>query len=178
LAGVLEESDCGELKWRAGGGTERFQDLLAERYTPIMEARKVEVVRYSVPGFGSLAEVRKDVKLVALHPHMHARGKSFEYRLVFPNGKKETILSVPVYNWHWQLWYNLAEPINLPQRRSKCTAHFDNSANNPESPDSTKAAIWGQQSRDEMKVGFFNLKFDARMSPKELKAMEGAMHGH
>jgi hypothetical protein len=124
-------------------------------------------------------EVRKDVRLVALHPHMHARGKSFEYRLVFPNGKKETILSVPVYNWHWQLWYNLAEPIDLPQgTKIECTAHFDNSANNPENPDPSKAVIWGQQSWDEMMVGFFNLKFDARMSPSELKAVEGAVHVH
>jgi hypothetical protein len=124
-------------------------------------------------------EVRKDVRLVALHPHMHARGKSFEYRLVFPDGKKETILSVPVYNWHWQLWYNLAEPIDLPQgTKIECTAHFDNSANNPENPDPSKAVIWGQQSWDEMMVGFFNLKFDARMSPSELKAVEGAVHVH
>src|SRR5215831_17355688 len=80
-------------------------------------------------------EVRKDVKLVALHPHMHARGKSFEYRIVFPDGKGETVLNVPVYNWHWQLWYNLAEPMDLPQgTRIECTAHFDNSPNNPENP--------------------------------------------
>jgi hypothetical protein len=47
---------------------------------------------------------------------MHSCGKAFEYRLVFPDGRKETILSVPVYNWHWQLWYNLAEPNN-PENR-------------------------------------------------------------
>ena len=124
-------------------------------------------------------EVRKDVTLVALHPHMHSRGKSFEYRLVFPDGRKETILSVPVYNWHWQLWYNLAEPILLPQgTKIECTAHFDNSPNNPENPDPTKSVIWGQQSWDEMMVGFFNLKFDASMPAAELKATEGAIHVH
>jgi len=51
--------------------------------------------------------------LVSLHPHMH----SFEYRLVFPDGKKETILNVPEYNWHWRLWYNLGESVDLPQLR-------------------------------------------------------------
>jgi hypothetical protein len=123
--------------------------------------------------------VRKDVKLVGLHPHMHSRGKAFEYRLVFPDGRKETILSVPSYNWHWQLWYNLAEPIDLPQgTKIECTAHFDNSPNNPENPDPTKAVIWGQQSWDEMMVGFFNLKFDAKMPAKELTAEEGAIHVH
>jgi hypothetical protein len=124
-------------------------------------------------------EVRKDVTLVALHPHMHARGKDFEYRLVFPDGRKETLLSVPVYNWHWQLWYNLADPIALPQgTKIECTAHFDNSPNNPENPDPTKTVIWGQQSWDEMMVGFFNLKFDANLSPKELTAPAGAVHVH
>jgi len=116
-------------------------------------------------------DVQKDVKLVALHPHMHARGKSFEYRLHFPDGKTETILSVPTYNWHWQLWYNLTDPIVLPQgTKIECSAHFDNSPNNPENPDATKTVIWGQQSWDEMMVGFFNLKFDAKMSPTELSS--------
>jgi hypothetical protein len=109
---------------------------------------------------------------------MHSRGKSFEYRLTFPDGKTETILSVPVYNWHWQLWYNLADPIDLPQgTKIECTAHFDNSPNNPENPDPTKAVIWGQQSWDEMMVGFFNLKFDAAMPAKEISS-PGAVHTH
>lgn len=123
-------------------------------------------------------EVQKDVKLVALHPHMHARGKSFEYRLRFPDGKMETILSVPTYNWHWQLWYNLTDAIDLPRgTKIECTAHFDNSPNNPENPDPTKSVIWGQQSWDEMMVGFFNLKFDAKMSAAEIRS-PGAVHVH
>jgi mono/diheme cytochrome c family protein len=123
-------------------------------------------------------EVQKPVTLVGLHPHMHARGKSFEYRLTFPDGKTETILSVPAYNWHWQLWYNLADPIDLPQgTKIECTAHFDNSPNNPENPDPAKAVIWGQQSWDEMMVGFFNLKFDAAMPAKEISS-PGAIHVH
>jgi hypothetical protein len=109
---------------------------------------------------------------------MHSRGKSFEYRLTFPDGKTETILSVPVYNWHWQLWYNLADPIDLPPgTKIECTAHFDNSPNNPENPDPAKAVIWGQQSWDEMMVGFFNLKFDAAMPAKEISS-PGAIHVH
>ena len=123
-------------------------------------------------------EIQRDLKLVALHPHMHARGKSFEYRLVFPDGKKETILSVPVYNWHWQLWYDFAKPVDLPRgTKIECTAHFDNSPNNPENPDPTKAVIWGQQSWDEMMVGFFNLKFDARIPAEEIKS-QGSVHVH
>jgi hypothetical protein len=114
-------------------------------------------------------EVAKEVTLASIHPHMHTRGKDFEYRLVFPSGETRTILKVPAYNWHWQLWYNLEEPIVLPRgTKIECTAHFDNSPNNPENPDPTKTVIWGQQSWDEMMVGFFNLVYDARMSPKEI----------
>jgi hypothetical protein len=114
-------------------------------------------------------EVPREVKLVGLHPHMHTRGKDFEYRLVFPNGETQTILKVPAYNWHWQLWYNLAEPIILPKgTKIECTAHFDNSPNNPENPDPTKTVIWGQQNWDEMMVGFFNLVFDAKLPARDL----------
>ena len=114
-------------------------------------------------------EVPREVKPVGLHPHMHTRGKDFEYRLVFPNGETQTILKVPGYNWHWQLWYNLAESITLPKgTRIECTAHFDNSPNNPENPDPTKTVIWGQQNWDEMMVGFFNLVFDAKLPAKDL----------
>jgi hypothetical protein len=114
-------------------------------------------------------EVFRDVKLSSLHPHMHMRGKDFEYRLVFPNGETRTILRVPAYNWRWQLWYNLAEPIALPKgTKIECTAHFDNSPNNPENPDPTKTIIWGQQNWDEMMVGFFNLVFDAKVPRQAL----------
>jgi hypothetical protein len=118
-------------------------------------------------------EVRRDVKLASLHPHMHMRGKDFEYRLVFPNGETRTILRVPAYNWRWQLWYNLAEPIALPKgTKIECTAHFDNSPNNPENPDPTKTIIWGQQNWDEMMVGFFNLVFDAKVPRQALLPRE------
>jgi len=60
-------------------------------------------------------EVARQVVLSALHPHMHTRGKDFEYRLVFPNGETRTILQVPAYNGHWQLWYNLQEPNRSTQ---------------------------------------------------------------
>jgi hypothetical protein len=114
-------------------------------------------------------EVPRDVQLVALHPHMHTRGKDFEYRIVFPDGQTLTPLKVPAYNWHWQLWYDLAQPINLPKgTKIECTAHFDNSADNPENPDPTKTVIWGQQNSDEMMVGFFNLLFDAKLPASEL----------
>ncbi len=116
--------------------------------------------------------MRREVILLGMHPHMHMRGKDMSYRLVFPNGETRTILNVPHYNWHWQLWYNLAKPIVLPAgTRIECTAHYDNSRNNPENPDPTKTITWGQQSFDEMMVCFFNVAFPADTPSKELLPM-------
>ena len=114
-------------------------------------------------------EINTDVKLSGLHPHMHGRGKDFEYRVVYPTGEKQTLLSVPHYNWHWQNWYTLDQPILLPKgTKIECTAHFDNSANNPDNADPTREVPWGEQSWDEMMVGFFNLVFDAKMPVQDL----------
>lgn len=114
-------------------------------------------------------ELGTTVKLSGLHPHMHGRGKDFEYRIVYPTGETETLLQVPHYNWHWQLWYTLASPLVLPKgTKIECTAHFDNSPNNPNNADPTKEVGWGDQSWDEMMVGFFNLVFDAKMPVEEI----------
>jgi hypothetical protein len=113
--------------------------------------------------------VGTDVKLSGLHPHMHGRGKDFEYRVLYPNGESRILLSVPHYNWHWQNWYTLEEPLLLPKgTKIECRAHFDNSPNNPDAADPTKAVIWGEQSWDEMMVGFFNLVFDVKTPVQNL----------
>ncbi len=120
-------------------------------------------------------EMGTTVKLASLHPHMHGRGKDFQYRIAYPDGQTQTILSVPRYNWHWQLWYNLATPIVLPKgARIECTAHFDNSPNNPDNADPKKEVTWGDQSWDEMMVGFFNLEFPADMDVRDVFAQKAA----
>jgi hypothetical protein len=116
-------------------------------------------------------EVGTDVKLSGLHPHMHGRGKDFLYRVVYPGGDSKVLLSVPHYDWHWQNWYTLEEQIDLPKgTKIDCTAHFDNSPNNPENADPTKEVTWGEQTWDEMMVGFFNLVFDAKTPVESLFA--------
>jgi hypothetical protein len=116
-----------------------------------------------------------DVTLHGLHPHMHARGKDFIYHVRFPDGRRETLLSVPHYSFAWQLWYNLEKPLFLPKGTViECTAHFDNSPNNKFNPDPTKAVIWGDQSWDEMMVGFFNFVFDASFDEKKIPEKSGA----
>jgi hypothetical protein len=116
-------------------------------------------------------ELGHDVRMTAMLPHMHLRGKDFEYRLIFPTGETQTILSVPRYDFNWQLWYEPQENILLPKgTKVACTAHYDNSANNPNNPDPAKNVKWGDQSWEEMMVGFFDVVFDAGMDPKLLQA--------
>ena len=91
------------------------------------------------------------VELVFVEPHMHLRGKDMTVRLTYPDGRSEVLLSVPHYDFNWQIIYYLAQPLHLPKgTRVEVTAHWDNSANNPRNPDPTKTVRWGNQSTDEM----------------------------
>lgn len=102
----------------------------------------------------------RDATLINLAPHMHLRGKSFEYRIKYPTGETETVLTVPHYNFNWQLTYDLSEPRLLPKGTVvEVTAWFDNSAANPANPDPTAVVHQGEQSWDEMLVGFFEISF-------------------
>jgi hypothetical protein len=114
-------------------------------------------------------ELNHEVTLSSLLPHMHLRGKDFEYRVTYPTGETETILRVPRYDFGWQFWYNPAKEMVLPKgAKISCTAHFDNSVNNPNNPDATKEVRWGDQSWEEMMIGFFDVVFPADMDPKLL----------
>ncbi len=96
--------------------------------------------------------------LVGLRPHMHVRGKSFEYRAVYPDGRQEILLRVPKYDFNWQPYYYLSTPLKLPTgTRIECVAHFDNSVNNAFNPDPKVPVHWGDQSWDEMMIGWFDL---------------------
>ena len=102
--------------------------------------------------------LQDDSTLMDLLPHMHFRGKSFEYRVTYPTGEKETILNVPKYDFNWQLTYELAQPKVLPKGTViECTAHYDNSPNNPYNPDPTKEVHFGEQTWEEMMFGFFEV---------------------
>jgi len=102
-------------------------------------------------------EAKEDVLIVDLMPHMHVRGKDFIYTAVYPDGRSEVVLSVPRYDFNWQLLYRPAQPIFLPKGgRLECVAHFDNSAGNKYNPDPTKEVRWGPQTWEEMMIGWFD----------------------
>ncbi len=99
----------------------------------------------------------KDVELLSLMPHMHLRGKDFQYKAHYPNGKTEILLNVPAYDFNWQHRYRFANPFFIPKgTRIECIAHFDNSSGNPANPDPTKTVRWGDQTWEEMMIGFVN----------------------
>lgn len=92
-----------------------------------------------------------NAKLWAITPHTHLRGKSFEYALAYPDGRRETILSVPKYDFAWQTEYEFAEPLRIPQgTRLIAAAHFDNSRANRSNPDPGVDVRWGEQTWEEM----------------------------
>jgi hypothetical protein len=105
-----------------------------------------------------------DCLLLSLFPHMHLRGKAFEYAIIEAGGRVETLLRVAPYDFAWQLNYRLAGPRLLKKgTRLRATAWYDNSPNNPRNPDPTVDVSYGEQSTQEMMVGFFDVAVPAGM---------------
>lgn len=108
-------------------------------------------------------QAKEDVVLTGLMPHMHVRGKDFRYTVTWPDGTQKVILNVPRYDFAWQLAYDLKEPLVLPKgTRIDCVAHFDNSPNNKFNPDPTKEVRWGDQTWEEMMIGWFTYTVPAQ----------------
>jgi len=91
-----------------------------------------------------------------MHPHMHLRGKDMTYTATYPDGREEIVLRVPKFDFGWQTDYWLAQPITLPKgSKLHVTAHFDNSPANKANPDPAATVRWGDQTWEEMMIGFF-----------------------
>jgi peroxiredoxin len=103
------------------------------------------------------SSIRRDSLLLSLFPHMHLRGKAFRYEAEYPDGRKEVLLDVPRYDFNWQQTYELAEPKLLPKgTRIRCFAHYDNSSENIANPNPRRIVTWGEQTWDEMLMGFMD----------------------
>ncbi len=104
-----------------------------------------------------------DATLLSFFPHMHLRGKRFEYNILRPDGSIETLLQVN-YDFYWQLSYRLAEPRFLKAgTKLQAVAWYDNSRKNPHNPDPDSSVTWGGQTYEEMMVGFFDVAVPANL---------------
>ncbi len=102
-----------------------------------------------------------DARVLSMMPHMHVRGKDFKYTAVYPDGRQQVLLNVPRWDFNWQHIYRFREPVIIPKgSRIDCVAHFDNSANNKFNPDPTKEVYWGDQTWEEMMIGFTDFVFE------------------
>ncbi|MEK6288654.1 MAG: thiol-disulfide isomerase [Acidobacteriota bacterium] len=106
---------------------------------------------------------KEDSHIVSFMPHMHVRGKDFEYKLVYPDGTSKILLKVPKYDFNWQLVYFMKEPVAAPKgSRIECVAHHDNSERNKYNPDPTKEVRWGPQTWEEMMIGWLDYTMDGQ----------------
>lgn len=109
-----------------------------------------------------------DTTLLALFPHMHVRGKSFQYEFTFPDGHKELMLDVPTYDFNWQNSYTLREPVPIPKGTTLVArARYDNSDANLANPNPNEEVRWGAQSWEEMMIGFY----DVGVTKEQAKAL-------
>jgi hypothetical protein len=101
------------------------------------------------------ATFSEDVNIWSMHPHMHLRGKDMTYTATYPDGRSEIVLRVPKFDFGWQTDYSLAKPLLLPKgSKLHVAAHFDNSTANRHNPDPTATVRWGDQTWEEMMIGF------------------------
>ena len=90
-------------------------------------------------------------------PHMHVRGKAFKMELIMPDSTVVPLIDVPRYDFNWQLVYDVKTLIDVPAgARMRATAWYDNSPENKNNPDATKTVRFGEQSWDEMMIGYFD----------------------
>jgi len=134
----------------------------------LLMQRNSALIRFAIPPgdpdykLEAISTLPYDCDLFSMTPHAHLRGKSFEYRILRPDGTSETILKVPKYDFNWQLTYFLENPIHLTKgTKVQVIAHYDNSANNPGNPDPTQRVEWGERTTDEMLMGYFSVETDS-----------------
>ena len=118
--------------------------------------------RFAIPAGADNHEVKsskvmtEDVLISSFSPHMHVRGKSVTYTAYYPDGRSEVLLNVPKYDFNWQHSYVPKDAIKLPKgTRLEVVAHFDNSAKNKYNPDPSQIVRWGDQTWEEMMIGWY-----------------------
>jgi hypothetical protein len=138
----------------------------ARRYVSLSSSAPSDPKIFAIPPYdpnwqSPSAEVtfNEDVELVYMMPHMHLRGKDMTYTLIYPDGRKEIVLSVPHYDFNWQLGYSTS--VKVPRgTKLHVDAHFDNSAGNKWNPNPSRTVYYGEMTWEEMMFPFFGVVVD------------------
>jgi hypothetical protein len=153
--------------------------LVFTKEPPAQEVRTAAIANalFSIPGGANNHRVEaeatftEDVKVWTMHPHMHLRGKDMTYTATYPDGRQEIVLRVPKFDFGWQTDYWLAQPLVLPKgSKLHVAAHFDNSAANKANPDPTATVHWGDQTWEEMMIGFITYTVDGPIANPRAQA--------
>ncbi len=109
----------------------------------------------------AIRNIPVNAKITAFMPHMHVRGVGYRYELKAPDGSRKTLLDIPNYDFNWQHLYRYKEPMPVVAgSQIIATAWYDNSATNRANPDPTKTVRWGDQTFDEMMLGYIEYYLD------------------
>jgi hypothetical protein len=123
--------------------------------------------------------VKQDITVYAFAPHMHLRGKDIKYSLVWPDGRVENLLTVPRYDFNWQIHYELETPLKVPAgSKLVAVAHYDNSLKNRYNPAPQKEVYWAEQSWDEMFIPWFEYTVDSMDLRRAMDAPAAAHAGN
>jgi hypothetical protein len=145
--------------------------LIFAKEPPTREVRTGMIVNplFAIPPGAANHEIAaegtftEDVSVWSLHPHMHLRGKDMTYTATYPDGRSEIVLRVPKFDFGWQTDYWLARPLVLPKgSKLHVSAHYDNSAANRANPDPAATVRWGDQTWEEMMIGFFTYTVEGK----------------
>lgn len=148
------------------------KDITHEVYTAGAVNKRLEIPPHAADYISEATsrETPVDCELLCMSPHMHVRGSSFYYEAVFPDGTRHPLLNVPNYDFNWQTDYRLSQPVKLPKGTTiHCVAGYDNSSANAANPDPAARVRWGDQTTDEMLIGYFTV-----ITP--ISANRGGMH--
>lgn len=157
-----------QIHYQPNGRAARDRPRIGLRFAPTPPAHEVRTrgvydMKFKIPPGAERHPVHavwtfpQRARILEFMPHMHVRGTAFRYELELPDGARRTLLDIPRYDFDWQIVYRLREPLEVPRgARVHATGWFDNSATNPSNPDPTRTVPFGDQTTDEMMIGYFD----------------------
>ena len=87
--------------------------------------------------------------ITSLTPHMHLRGKSMKFTVTYPDGRTETLLDVPKYDFNWQITYrDGTTALHTERHAAENRRPFRQLAQQPREPRSDQDRALGRRQRN------------------------------